>query len=120
MIGIPFDTGSSEVPQEHKSFNIIQLDNGQFCAQPNNRIFWEHSSLVPVVKKKPYFKVCADDYVCETESKWSVSDSNEFMYKAKDEELLAKKSKEELQKVEKIEKLEENTNLEITKEKINH
>ena len=27
----------SEVPEEHKSFNILELDNGHFAAQPNNR-----------------------------------------------------------------------------------
>jgi hypothetical protein len=106
------DSGFSEVPTEHKSFNIIKLDNGQFCAQPNNRIFWEHSSLVPVVKKKPYFKVCSEDYMVETEPKWSVSDSNDFMYKSKEEEKIAKDDD--------IKKIEEIKNLILEKEKINH
>ena len=29
----------SEVPSEHKSFNILKLENGQFFAQPNNRSY---------------------------------------------------------------------------------
>ena len=41
------DMNFSEHDPEHKSFNIIQLDNGQFAAQPNNRIIWRDSSLTP-------------------------------------------------------------------------
>ena len=26
----------AEVPEEHKSFNILELDNGHYAAQPNN------------------------------------------------------------------------------------
>jgi len=32
------DVGWSETPNEHKSFNIIKLDNGQFAAQPKNHM----------------------------------------------------------------------------------
>ena len=41
------DINFSEHDPEHKSFNIIQLDNGQFAAQPNNRVIWRDSSLTP-------------------------------------------------------------------------
>jgi hypothetical protein len=30
------DIGYSEIPSQHKSFNIIQLDNGYFAAQPKS------------------------------------------------------------------------------------
>jgi len=86
------DVTLSENPEEHKSFNIIKLDNGQFCAQPNNRILWEHSSMVPLEKKKPYFKVCNIDYACEVEPKWSVSHSDEFFYQDKKEEMFEKEN----------------------------
>ena len=39
------DMNFSEHDPEHKSFNIIQLDNGQFAAQPNNRILWHIPSF---------------------------------------------------------------------------
>ena len=31
------DASTSEMPDEHKSFNLIQLRNGQFALYPNNR-----------------------------------------------------------------------------------
>ena len=34
------DTDHSEIPQEHKCAHILELDNGNFAAQPNNRILW--------------------------------------------------------------------------------
>ena len=34
------DTEHSEIPQEHKCAHILALDNGNYAAQPNNRILW--------------------------------------------------------------------------------
>ncbi len=80
------DTNYSEHDPEHKSFNIIQLDNGQFAAQPNNRIIWRDSSLTPSDLKTPDFKVCTQNYAVETEPKWSVGHTDEWQYKTKEEE----------------------------------
>ena len=55
------DTNFSEHDPEHKSFNIIRLDNGQFAAQPNNRVIWRDSSLIPSELKQPDFKVNLDE-----------------------------------------------------------
>jgi len=33
------DTDHSEIPQEHKCAHIIALENGNYAAQPNNRIY---------------------------------------------------------------------------------
>lgn len=51
------DVGFSENWEEHKSSNILQLENGQYAAQPNNRIRWEIASLVgkDFLKDVPYF-----------------------------------------------------------------
>jgi len=38
------DVEHSEIPDEHKCAHILQLDNGNFAAQPNNRILWNVSS----------------------------------------------------------------------------
>ena len=35
------DTNFAEHDPEHNQFNIIKLDNGQFAAQPNNRIIFQ-------------------------------------------------------------------------------
>jgi hypothetical protein len=69
---------------EHKSFNIIQLDNGQFAAQPNNRVIWKDASLTPADLKQPDFKVCTQNYRVETEPKWSVGHTDEWQYKTLD------------------------------------
>ena len=80
------DMNFSEHDPEHKSFNIIQLDNGQIAAQPNNRIIWRDSSLTPEDLKTPDFKVCTQNYAVEVEPKWSVGHTDEWAYKTKEEE----------------------------------
>ena len=79
------DINFSEHDPEHKSFNVIQLDNGQFAAQPNNRVIWRDSSLTPDKLKRPDFKVCTQNYRVETEAKWSVGHTDEWQYMTKDE-----------------------------------
>ena len=34
----------SEIPQEHKCAHILALDNGNYAAQPNNRLLWHVNS----------------------------------------------------------------------------
>jgi hypothetical protein len=38
------NTEHSEIPQEHKCAHIIELENGNYAAQPNNRIIWHVNS----------------------------------------------------------------------------
>lgn len=78
------DINFSEHDPEHKSFNVIQLDNGQFAAQPNNRVVWRDSSLTPDKLKQPDFKVCTQNYAVETEPKWSVGHTDEWQYRTED------------------------------------
>jgi hypothetical protein len=74
----------SETPNEHKSFNIIKLDNGQFAAQPNNRILFYDQSLTPLGINKPDFKVSTKEFICEKGTKWSVGDKDNFFYEFKE------------------------------------
>jgi len=78
------DTNFSEHDPEHKSFNVIKLDNGQFAAQPNNRVIWRDQSLIPEKLMTPDFKVCSQNYKVETTPKWSVGHSDEWQYKTLD------------------------------------
>ena len=39
------DTDHSEIPQEHKCAHIIALENGNYAAQPNNRLIWSIPSF---------------------------------------------------------------------------
>jgi len=79
------DTNFSEYDPEHKSFNVIKLDNGQFACQPNNRIIWKDNSLIPEKLKTPNFKVCTQNYSVEQNDKWTVGHSDEWAYKSNDE-----------------------------------
>ena len=79
------DLSFAETPDEHKSFNVIALDNGQFAAQPNNRIIWRDNSLIPGNLNQPDFKVCTQNYAVETEPKWwTVGHTDEWQYKTED------------------------------------
>ena len=59
------DCSTSEEPQEHKSHNIIELDNGQFALYPNNRMRIYDNSLTPEKPKDPDFKVSTIYYQVE-------------------------------------------------------
>lgn len=76
----------SEHDPEHKSFNILKLDNGQFAAQPNNRIVFTDQSLIPAKRLMPDFKVCTQNYTVENTPKWSVGHTDEWNYKDSSEE----------------------------------
>lgn len=76
----------SETPNEHKSFNIIKMENGQFAAQPNNRVLYYDQSLTPKGIKVPDFKVSTKEFFCEDGTKWSVGDQDVFFYDDKSED----------------------------------
>ena len=59
------DYATSENPAEHKSSNLIELDNGQYALYPNNRIRIFDNSLTPENPKMPDFKVSTEYYSVE-------------------------------------------------------
>ena len=59
------DYSTSESPSEHKSHNLIELDNGQFALYPNNRMRIYDNSLTPKTPKTPDFKVSTSYYQVE-------------------------------------------------------
>ena len=59
------DYSTSEIPAEHKSHNIIELDNGQYCLYPNNRMRIYDNSITPETPKVPDFKVSTITYQVE-------------------------------------------------------
>ena len=77
------NTSVAEVPSEHKQFNVGKLVNGQFFAQPNNRMLWYEQSLTPSELTTPDFKVSSRYYFCEQDSKWVFGDSDDYFYKEK-------------------------------------
>ena len=74
------NTTFSELPTQHKSFNIIKLDNGYFAAQPNNRMLIYDKSYSPKQLKFPDFKVSSIEYSVEDKQKITFGDDDEFFY----------------------------------------
>lgn len=74
------DTGFSEDVEDHKSYNFVKLDNGQFAAQPNNRMLVLEPSSNPKELKMPDFRVATKKWSVETEAKWALGDTNTVMY----------------------------------------
>jgi hypothetical protein len=74
------DTSYAEWPEDHKSFNFIELDNGQYAAQPNNRCLFYDAASNPANMKFPDFKVCTKKYVVERNPKWFLGDTTTVMY----------------------------------------
>ena len=74
------DFGFSETAEEHKSYNMIALDNGQFALQPNNRCRFYDPSLTPENVKLPDFKVSTRSYSVEQTAKWRLGNTDDVMY----------------------------------------
>jgi hypothetical protein len=74
------DTSYSEQAEDHKSFNFIQLDNGQYAAQPNNRCVFLDAASNPKELLHPDFRVCTHKYIVETNPKWALGDSDLVTY----------------------------------------
>jgi hypothetical protein len=76
----------SEIPQEHKCAHIMQLENGNFAAQPNNRIIW-HVNSYTTETEWPDYKVQTTYWDAEG-GDWVTEDSDKMFYSIgdKDEE----------------------------------
>ena len=71
----------SEVPDEHKSHNIIALENGQIGAYPNNRCRMTDPSLTPENLLTPDFKVSTRYYDVEHCPKWGrLGDQDDYFW----------------------------------------
>ena len=80
------DYSTSEVPQEHKSFNLIELENGQYALYPNNRCRVYDISLTPNEAKIPDFKVSTEYYQVENGVKWGrLGDCDDYFWTTPEE-----------------------------------
>ena len=77
------DYSAAEVPEEHKSFNLLELDNGQYCLYPNNRMRVYDNSLTPKEPKMPDFKVSTRYYQVENGFEYRLGDTDEYFWKTK-------------------------------------
>ncbi len=68
-------------PFEHKSSHFIELDNGCFVLQPNNRLKWRDPSFITKpFPEKPDYKGNSKIWNCESYDKWTTEDSNAWFY----------------------------------------
>jgi hypothetical protein len=74
------DYSTSETPSEHKSMNIVELENGQFCAYPNNRLRIIDISLTPNEMKQPDFLCSTHFFSVECGDQTRYGETEEFMY----------------------------------------
>lgn len=77
-----YDLGVAEQPDEHKCLHFIEMDDGNFMLQPNNRCLWTDPSFVT----KPFdtnagYKVATKVIDCERGDDWVTEDSNAQYYK---------------------------------------
>jgi hypothetical protein len=72
------DVDHSEIPQEHKCAHILELSNGNYAAQPNNRILWNIPSYTTEINK-PDYKVQTTYWNVENKD-WKTDDTNKMFY----------------------------------------
>lgn len=71
------DCSLVETPGEHKCAHFIELDSGQFCLVPNNRVRFKDASLATESKPIDY-KIQTRKYFSEYGNKWIAT--NEYHY----------------------------------------
>ena len=72
------DVEHSEIPQEHKCAHVLALDNGNYAAQPNNRLLWSISSYTSF-KGVPDYKVQTTEWNAENKN-LETEDSDKMFY----------------------------------------
>ena len=79
------DTEHSEIPDQHKCAHILALDNGNYAAQPNNRILWSIPSFTTSTHW-PDYKVQTTYWNVENKD-WKTDDSNDMFYNINDKKI---------------------------------
>ena len=72
------NTEHSEIPQEHKCAHILALDNGNYAAQPNNRILWDAPNYT-TDNMVPDYMVQSTKWNVENKD-WLTEDSKKMFY----------------------------------------
>jgi len=78
------NTEHSEIPQEHKCAHILALANGNYAAQPNNRILWNVNNYT-TESDWPDYKVQTTYWDVEG-SEWVTEDSDKMFYEIEKKE----------------------------------
>ena len=81
--GPDYDFGYSEIASGHKCAHIIELENGQYAAQPNNRIIWSDGGAWIGTKLSGHekWKVFSKEFSCEASGwKWKTGEEELVNY----------------------------------------
>ena len=93
------DYATSENPAEHKSHNLIELENGQYALYPNNRMRIYDNSLTPVEPKMPDFKVSTQYYQVENGfERLGMGREDEYFWKTSKERKIEEEKAEDMYK----------------------
>jgi hypothetical protein len=93
------DYATSENPAEHKSHNLIELENGQYALYPNNRMRIFDNSLTPEEPKMPDFKVSTVEYQVENGfERLGMGREEEYFWKTAQERKKEEENPEEMYK----------------------
>lgn len=79
--------GLEETPDQHKDFNLIELADGNFAIQPNNRILWVDEHFTGKTPPVPDYKVNQKYWLVERHEDLQVSDSDAFYYHKRGDKL---------------------------------
>jgi hypothetical protein len=72
--------GFSEAPGQHKCGHFIQLDNGNFAIQPNNRIKIHDPSFCTKPNAQIPRKIHTKIWTSESNWKWILEDNENYEY----------------------------------------
>jgi hypothetical protein len=74
--------GYSETPNEHKCGHVLELENGNYAIQPNNRVrVFDPSFVVKTEQLNIERKFNTHIWSVENNPKWKTEDSDNFNYK---------------------------------------
>lgn len=77
------DLGFINVPGEYKCAHVLSLDNGYFCAMPNNRIVWQDQAFVKNNNLKHDYKINRNRFFAEADK--AIENENDYFYNATDD-----------------------------------
>lgn len=65
----------------HKCAHVIELEDGNYCALPNNRILWADPALIPTpFQARPDYLTTTHTWNCEQGTKWAAEDTDRMFY----------------------------------------
>lgn len=79
------DTGFSEVPGQHKCGHVIELEDGNYAIQPNNRVkVFEPSYITKWGQTIVDRRLGTELWTVENKSRWILSDDDRYEYDMKE------------------------------------